>query len=224
MVRIIEELTDIIWGPWTVALILAVGAVFSISAGFPQLCRFGVWWRATVGMSLSRKTDREKREGISPLQSTLTALAGTLGTGNIVGVATALATGGAGAIFWMWVAGFFGMMLAFAENSLGIIYRRRDRKGGWLGGPMMYMSQGLGAKRTAIVWAAVCAVAAFGVGNMTQINSIAAATEAAWSVPRWVTGIAITALAAPAIMGGMNGVVRLTARLVPIMAVVYLLG
>ncbi|MBE6752872.1 MAG: alanine:cation symporter family protein [Ruminococcaceae bacterium] len=227
MNEILHRAGDIVWGPWTTLLVLLAGAWFSVRGGFPQVAGFRRWWSTTVGSVFSssdgEKQEKEKKK-ISPLQSTLTALAGTLGTGNIVGVAAALAAGGPGAIFWMWIAGLLGMMTAFVENYLGVLYRRRDERGGWLGGPMLYISEGLGLRRLGGLWAALCAAAAFGMGNMAQVNAIAVSAGNAWHIPRWVTGVVMTLLAAPVVMGGMRGVTRLTSRLVPVMAGLYLLG
>ena len=222
--RAIEWLGDMIWGPWTVALVLGAGIWFSSTNGFLQITHIGTWWRRTIGAAVRGGGGTGDAGAISPLQSAMTSLAGTLGTGNIVGVATAMTLGGPGAIFWMWVAALFGMMTAYAENVLGIVFRRRDERGNWLGGPMMYMAHGLGAKGLAALWAMICSVAAFGVGNLTQVNSIAASAQSAWGVPEWVSGIVIAVVAAPAILGGVKSAARLSEKLVPIMAIIYIAG
>ncbi len=218
--RIIERLSELIWGPWTVALVLLAGVWFSATNGWTQLLHPAVWLRATIG------SIREKPEdgSISPFQGAMTALAGTLGTGNIVGVATALTLGGAGSVFWMWLAAIFGMMTSYAENILGILYRRRDGDGTWMGGPMLYIERGLGRKGLASLWAVFCAVAAFGVGNLTQVNSIATSAVSAWGVPPWLTCLVVAVMAAPSILGGVRAASRLTEKLVPVMAVAYVLA
>lgn len=250
--KLTERASELLWGPWTVALVLLAGVWFSVTNGWIQL-NFPAWIKATFGSmkrigedrrcgkgggstgneadstKRGKRCERENSEmkrggGISPFQSAMTALAGTLGTGNIVGVATALTLGGAGAVFWMWIAALFGMMTAYAENILGILYRRRGEDGSWLGGPMLYMERGLGRKLPAKVWALFCAVAAFGVGNLAQVNSIAHSAEAAWSVPPWLTCAVVAAAAAPSILGGVQSAARLTEKLVPFMAAAYMLA
>lgn len=217
----IEKLNSLLWGPWTVVFVLLAGAFFTVSGGFFQIRCFGRWWGETVGQISFKKG---KKGEVSPFQSATAALAGTLGTGNIIGVAAAMAIGGAGAIFWMWIAAFFGMMTAFAENTLAVLTRKRDQKGEWLGGPMIYIQELLGARPLALLWATACAVAAFGVGNLTQVNAIAQSAKAAWNVPPWATAVVLLLLTAPAVLGGVSGVVRFTEKLVPVMAAIYYIG
>ena len=153
------------------------------TGGF-QLRRWGYWMRHTLGAiltdrSVTAHTAREE-QAISQFQSLCTALASTIGTGNLVGVATAILSGGAGAVFWMWVMALLGMMTSYAENVLGIYYRRKDPAGGWRGGPMYYLRDGLGGKPgrvLAVLFAALCALASFGIGNLSQLNSIISAEQ-----------------------------------------------
>ena len=222
MYDLLSRAGELVWGPWTVALVIAAGVWLSATNGWLQLRGLPLWWRTTAGTLLRRRVGGT--EGVSSFQSTTAALAGTLGTGNIVGVASAIALGGPGAIFWMWIAALFGMMTAYSENVLGILYRRRAADGGWLGGPMLYMERGLGAKWLACCWAVLCSVAAFGVGNLTQINSIASSAGSAWGCPTWLTGAVIAAAAAPAILGGVRALVKVTEKLIPFMACAYLLA
>lgn len=215
-----EWLSEVLWGPWTVALVLLSGAWLGVSCGWLQL-RPGVWMKCVVRSLRKRPSDEN---AISPLQSATTALAGTLGTGNIVGVATALTLGGAGAIFWMWIAAVFGMMVSYAETVLGMLYRRKTASGEWLGGPMLYMERGLGKRWLAGLWAVSCAVAAFGVGNLTQVNSIAHSADSAWGVPVWVTSALVALLAAPVLLRGVRTAARLTEKLIPLMTAAYILA
>lgn len=217
----LERAGELIWGPWTALAVVAAGCWLSFRTGWVQLRGAGSWWSGTVGRAF-RRSDRT--DGISPFQSATAALAGSLGTGNIVGVAVAVSTGGAGAIFWMWVAAIPGMATAYAENVLGIRYRRRAEDGRWLGGPMMYMRHAPGLKHAAPLWAGLCAVAALCLGNVVQVNSIASAAREAWNAPAVPVGILITALAAPAVLNGTRAVTRMTERLVPFMAAVYILA
>ncbi len=215
-----EKLSELLWGPWTVGLVIISGIWFSMTNGWIQL-RPRLWLGEII-RSLHRPENSSG--GISPLQSATASLAGTLGTGNIVGVATALTLGGPGAIFWMWLAAAAGMMAAYAETVLGIIYRQRDSRGEWLGGPMLYMANGLGLRKLAGVWALFCAVAAFGVGNLTQVNSIAHSASVSWGVPPLVTCAAAALLAAPAILRGVSSVARLTEKLIPFMTAAYIIA
>jgi len=153
--------------------------LLTVRTGFFQLRYFGYWMRHTIGaIFLDRNvTAHTDDEAISQFQSLCTALAATIGTGNIVGVAAAILAGGPGAVFWMWVMALLGMMTSYAENVLGICYRRRDAAGRWCGGPMYYLAEGLGGgfgRALAVLFACFCVLASFGMGNMSQINSIAA--------------------------------------------------
>ena len=172
----IESASEWLWGPLTILLVIFSGVWFSAANGWLQL-RPKIWLGAIV-RSLRRKS--EDKKAISPLQSATAALAGTLGTGNIVGVAAAMTLGGAGAIFWMWVTALLGMMVAYAETVLGMLYRRRGDGGEWLGGPMLYMEHLRWGRCIAGLWAVICAVSAFGVGNLTQVNSIAHSASVSW--------------------------------------------
>lgn len=169
-----------------------------------------------------RKT--EKEHSISQFQSFCTALAATLGTGNITGVATALIFGGPGAVFWMWVSAFFGMMTNYGENYLGIRYRYKDKKGRWVGGAMVYMERGLNSRFLAVLFAVCCLIASLGMGNMVQGNSMAKGLETAFGIPPFITGSACMILLAVIVTGGVKRVAALTEKLVPCMAGIYLLG
>lgn len=169
-----------------------------------------------------RKT--EKEHSISQFQSFCTALAATLGTGNITGVATALIFGGPGAVFWMWVSAFFGMMTNYAENYLGIRYRYKDQKGRWKGGAMVYMEKGLNSRVLAVLFAVCCLIASLGMGNMVQGNSMAKGLESAFGIPPFITGSVCMILLAMIVTGGVKRVAALTEKLVPLMAGIYFLG
>ncbi|MEG2653612.1 MAG: alanine/glycine:cation symporter family protein, partial [Ruthenibacterium sp.] len=160
----------------------------------------------------------------SPFQTFTNALAGTLGTGNIVGVATALAAGGAGAIFWMWVSAFFGMITGYSENVLGQIYRKRSTDGAWHGGPMYYLEHGLHAKWLAVPFALFAVLASFGMGNMTQANSIAGALQAGFGLSPLAVGIVCAAALALVAAGGIRRIGAVTEKLVPVMAFLYIAG
>ena len=227
---------NFVWGIPMLILLVGTGILMTILTKFFQLSHIGHWWKNTIGGIFSDKhitkhTDKDDK-AISQFQSLCTALAATIGTGNIVGVASALISGGPGAIFWMWIVAFFGMMTNYSENVLGIYYRRKNSKGEWCGGAMYYLKDGLGAYKgckqigaiLAVLFSAFCLLASFGIGNMSQVNSIAANMEAAFSIPTFVTGIALMILAALVIVGGLKRIASVTEKLVPFMAIAYILG
>ena len=180
----------------------------------------------TIGALKKGKKTKNAKEtaSVTQFQSFCTALAATLGTGNITGVATALMFGGPGAIFWMWVSAFFGMMTTYAENFLGIKYRYKDEKGQWKGGAMVYMERGLGCKPLAVAFAVCCLGASFGMGNMVQGNSMAVGLEKAFHVPAFLSGSLCMIVVAVVLTGGMKRIAIFTERLVPVMAAIYLAG
>lgn len=202
-------------------LMLFTGVMFTVRSGFLQLRKFPAILRSTV----FAKADKTDPDGVSPFAAMCQALAATLGTGNIAGVSTALAIGGAGAVFWMWVSAFFGMMTGFAENVLGTLYRRKEN-GKYKGGAMYYIRDGLSespktrpfARPLSVIFAALCVLAGFGMGNAAQMNSAAEALRTSFGVPPLVTGIALAAIAAVIVFGGVKRISAFTARLVPVMS------
>ena len=226
----------IVWGPIGLALLFCTGLWMTLRTGGFQFRRVGHWMRHTIGAVFTNKevTAHTSKEdmAISQFQSMCTALAGTIGTGNIVGVATAIVSGGPGAIFWMWVMAILGMMTSFAENVLGVYYRRKNEKGEWSGGAMYYLTDGLGAKKgcktlgkvLAVLFACFCILASFGIGNMSQINSIAGNMNAAFHMPYLVTGVALMVVTALIVLGGLKRVAAVTEKLVPLMALFYIVG
>ena len=234
--RVNNVVNGFVWGPFGLALLLCTGLWLSVRTGFFQFRRMGYWLRHTIGAIFTNKdvTAHTSKEdmAISQFQSMCTALAGTIGTGNIVGVATAIVSGGPGAIFWMWVMALLGMMTSFAENVLGVYYRRKNEKGEWSGGAMYYLTDGLGAKPgckavgrvLAVLFACFCILASFGIGNMSQINSIAGNMNAAFHLPYLATGLALMVVTALIVIGGLKRVAAVTEKLVPLMALFYVAG
>ena len=234
--RINGVVNGIVWGPIGLALLFCTGLWMTLRTGGFQFRRVGHWMRHTIGAVFTNKevTAHTSKEdmAISQFQSMCTALAGTIGTGNIVGVATAIVSGGPGAIFWMWVMAILGMMTSFAENVLGVYYRRKNEKGEWSGGAMYYLTDGLGAKKgcktlgkvLAVLFACFCILASFGIGNMSQINSIAGNMNAAFHTPYLVTGVALMVVTALIVLGGLKRVAAVTEKLVPLMALFYIVG
>ena len=191
------------------------------------LCIFGGITLLMLKYNIAVKpTPEQKDSNISPFQSVTTALASTVGTGNVVGVATAIFSGGPGAVFWMWVSGFFGMMTKYSEVVLAVKYRETDEKGAHHGGPMYYIQNGLGPnmKWLAIIFAVFGTFATFGIGNMTQSNAIASSFNEVFNIPPLATGIIITAIVALVIIGGIKRIASVTEKLVPFMCIFYVIG
>lgn len=220
-----DTLHRIVWGPWTLVLILAVGLLYSIKGKFFQVRGFRRWWGATAGACLKDEGVRKSTDhkSISQFQSLCTSLAATVGTGNIAGVATALVAGGPGALFWMWVSSLIGMMTIYAENVLGIRYRYRGKDGRWMGGPMIYLERGVGSRLLACLFAGFCVLSSFGMGNMAQANSIAVTLEYTWNVPALATGIVVAVLTGVVILGGIRRIARVAERVIPAAAGLYVL-
>ena len=222
--RINDAVRGVLWGPPLLILLLGTGLYFTCCTGVFHLRYIRLWLGGALRACLPhRKTDKDG-QAISPFAAMCTALAATVGTGNIAGVAAALAIGGPGAVFWMWVAAFFGMMTAFAENTLGMLYRRRDADGAWHGGPMYYLKDGLHAPMLAAAFSLCCALASFGIGNMSQCNSIAGGLSGVFGVRPLATGLATAALLGAVLLGGLKRLSRVTSLLVPAMALFYMGG
>lgn len=217
--QIMQQIHNLVWGPWTLVMLLGTGLWLSIKSGGFQVRHAAFWWKNTVG-SLSAKDKGVAK--VTPFQSACTALAATIGTGNIVGVATALTAGGAGALFWMWISAGIGMITAYAETSLGQQFRYRGSDGHWMCGPMIYMERGLSCPLLGILYAIFAMLASFGMGSMVQSNSMSAILREDAGIPLVVSGIVITALASVVILGGVGRIARVAERLVPVSAGIYL--
>jgi len=214
---LVDFLNSILWGYVLVYGLLAVGVFFTIRLGFLQFVNFGEMVRAIRG---SRESDVH---GISPFQALCTSLASRVGTGNLAGVAVALYLGGAGAIFWMWMVALVGMATGYAESTLAQLYKVRDGKGQYRGGPAVYIAKGLKAPWAAAIFA-VCLIISFGlVFNAVQANSIADAMQGAFGVPKLGVGVVIAAFAGIVIFGGLRKIVRFAEFVVPFMAGAYVL-
>ncbi|MDN0032165.1 alanine/glycine:cation symporter family protein [Oscillibacter ruminantium] len=239
MAEMIAQINDVIngfvWGVPMMLLIVGTGVYFTIRTGFLQFRKFGYAMKHTIGKCFHKV---EAKEGsVTPVQALTTALAATVGTGNIAGVCGAIAAGGPGAIFWMWVSALFGMCTKFAEVTLAIKYRERNDKGDWVGGPMYYIKNGLGQnwKWLGAVFATFGMLAAFGIGNMTQVNTIAttvgsaitqftALPESTLKIVYLVIGIIVAIISAMVYLGGLKRIGNVTEKLVPFMAVIYIVG
>ena len=225
---------DFVWVKIGIILLLGAGAVCTVFTKGFQFVHFKHWLKETIGSLLTDKdvTDESDKRNISQFQALCTALSATVGTGNIAGVAGAIVIGGPGAIFWMWVAAILGMMTNYSENVLGIFYRRKNVQGEWCGGPMYYLKDGLGAKKgckwigavLAVLFSCFCILASFGIGNLSQMNSISVNLNSTFGIPNWATGIAFVILSALVIVGGLKRIAAVTERLVPGMVLLYLIG
>ena len=221
-----EIIGGVIWGNGMLILIIGTGFYFSLRTNFFQLTKIGHVFKQTVVSIFKNKevTKTGDKKAITQFQAMSTALAATMGTGNIAGVATALTLGGPGAIFWMWVSAFFGMMTVFSENVLGIYYRYRNAKGEWIGGPMVYIERGLNAKWLGKIYALFCVLASFGIGNMAQVNSISTAMDATFRIPPLATGITVAVLVGIIILGGIKRIGSVTEKIIPFVSLLYILG
>lgn len=220
-----EMVRAFVWGVPMLVLLVGTGVYFTIKTGLFQIRRFSLWTNKTIASCFNGKAkERNEKNGISPFASMCTALAATVGTGNIAGVATALTLGGPGAIFWMWVSAFFGMMTGFAENALGILYRKRGADGTWQGGPMFYLKNGVNSPFLASAFALFCIFASFGIGNISQCNSIADGLCASFGISPLLIGIVTAAFLAVVLIGGISRISAVAERFVPLMAAFYIGG
>lgn len=220
----LETFSSWIWGPWfLIPLLLGTGLYLTIRLGGLQFIRLG----AGLRLGLFTRKDPGSDGDISQFQALTTALAATVGTGNIVGVATAIGIGGPGALFWMWITGLLGMASKYSEAFLGVRFRTTDSAGEKNGGPQYYLQRGIRGpigKILGLSFAIFAVIACFGIGNMTQGNSIATNLESSFNVPTWITGVVLTIFALSVLVGGIKSIGRVTAGLVPIMIVFYVLG
>ena len=241
--EIVKILNDIAWGPWMLLLLVGTGVYLTIRVGFIQFGRFGYVMKNTLGKLFSKQ--KAGQGEVTPFQALATALAATVGTGNIAGVTGAIAVGGPGAVFWMWISALFGMVTKYAEVVLSIRYRERNNQGDWVGGPMYYIRNGLGQKFhwLACVFCVLGALAAFGIGNMTQVNTIASSINTAidsfggstgaftvqffgQTVPisSMITGFVIAMIVGMVLFGGIKRIGKVAELLVPVMAAIYIAG
>ena len=214
---ILTEVSGLLWGWPMIILLLGTHVYLTIILRFPQRYIF-------TAIKLSVRKDPGATGDVSQFGSLATALAATIGTGNIIGVATAVAFGGPGAVLWCWLTGVFGISTKYAEGLLAIKYRVKTKKGRMLGGPMYALERGLGLKWLAILFAVFTALASFGIGNTVQANAIATVTNETYNVSPYLTGIVICLLAGAVVLGGVKSIARVCGLLVPFMALFYVVG
>lgn len=215
--QLLDKVSSFVWGPPLLILLVGTHLFLTVRLRFVQ--RY--LWRA-IKISFSRK--KEGEGDISQFGALTTALAATIGTGNIVGVATAVSAGGPGAVLWMWLTGVFGIATKYAEALLSVKYRIKDSNGNMCGGPMYVLEQGLRCKWLGVLFAIFTAVAAFGIGNMVQANSISQLVNETFHISPWITGLIMTALTAVVILGGITSIAKACEGLVPFMAIFYVVG
>ena len=248
LTEINKIINDFVWVKVGLILLIATGVLMTVLTKFFQVSHIGHWWKNTIGSMFKKDViGHTKEKGtISPFQALCTALAATVGTGNIAGVAAAICIGGAGAVFWMWVAAFFGMMTNYSENVLGIFFRRKNENGEWSGGAMWYLRDGLGAKKgckwigrvLAVLFCIFTILASFGIGSMGQVNKIVANVSKAFKVDALanitffggislynvIIGVVIMALTAMITLGGLKRIANVAEKIVPFMVVLFVAG
>lgn len=220
MQEVLDKLSAHIWGPVTIFLLVGTGILITVLVRFIQLRWFPYAW----GLISGRYDDPEDEGEITHFQALSAALSATIGTGNIAGVGTAVAMGGPGAVFWMWITAFFGMALKYAECTLSLKYRAIHGDGTVSAGPMYYLERGLGQKWLGILFAFFAIIASFGIGNMVQANSVAQPLASSFGVPEIITGLVIGILVFAVIVGGIKRIGQVASKIVPFMTVFYILG
>ena len=245
----VTEINDLVngfaWGWFAIFMLLGTGLICTIITKCFQISHIKHWWTNTIASVFKKDTRHNKDKGaVSQFQALCTALAATIGTGNIAGVAAAICIGGPGAVVWMWIAAFLGMMTNYSENILGIYFRRKNSEQEWSGGAMYYLKDGLGSYRgfkligkfLAVVFAIFAVLASFGIGNMGQINKITLNIESAFfskvnaptlggvSIVNWIIGVVLMLIGGFIILGGLQRIASFAERIVPFMAIAYVIG
>ena len=222
--NLIHAVNAFIWGPPMMVLLIGTGLWLTLGTRCIQVLQFRPAWRRVLRGAFRKEADEPGTGDITPFQALMTALSATVGNGNIAGVATAIALGGPGAPVWMWLTGLVGMATKYAEAFLGVKYRERDRDGTMSGGPMYFLKNGLKLPRLGWIYAFFGAVAAFGIGNMVQANSVALVFRTELGIPVWVTGLGLALFTWLVIIGGIKRIGQVAEKLVPVMCLVYLIG
>lgn len=221
--KINAAVNGVVWGPIMLTLLIGTGLFLSYKTGFLQFRKFFYTMKNTIGSIFSKNQHEKNASGVSPFQAVATAMAGTIGTGSIAGLATAITAGGPGAVFWMWISALLGMVTKYSEIVLSLHFREKSSDGSYIGGPMYYIKNGLGYgfKWLAALFAFFAMIACLGTGNATQSNSISVALHSTLGVPTYITGIVLTIIVALVILGGMKRIASVNEKLVPFMAVFY---
>ncbi|MDR1469463.1 MAG: sodium:alanine symporter family protein [Spirochaetaceae bacterium] len=215
--KIANWVNGIVWGPWLLILLVGTHVFITIRTGFIQK-------RLGQGIKLSVTKDEDGTGDVSQFGALTTALASTIGTGNIIGVGTAIAAGGPGAVLWMWLTGVFGIATKYAESLIAVKYRVKTEKGAMLGGAMYALERGLKLKWLGVLFALFAALAAFGIGTGVQANAVSKLINETFAVPNWISGTVMAVLVALVLIGGLQTITKVCIRLVPLMAVLYIAG
>ena len=252
LTNINNAVNDFVWVKIGIVLLIGTGILMTCLTKFFQVTHFGHWWKKTIGSLFDKKviSHTGDKASISQFQALCTALAATVGVGNIAGVSAAIMTGGPGAVFWMWLAAFFGMMTNYSENILGIYYRRKNHAGEWSGGAMYYLQDGLGGYRgmktvgkvLAVIFAVCAALASFGIGNMGQVNKIVINLTSAFDIKALssqvlytsagtdvtlymlIVGVILMVLVGFVVLGGLQRIAAVAEKIVPFMVIFFVLG
>ena len=222
MQQVLTFLYDNILSIAMMVMLIFAGVFLSYKMRLIQFSRFGYMMKNTAGTLFNKNLHKREAGSVSPFQAVTTALAGTIGTGSIAGLATALVSGGPGAIFWMWVSALLGMVTKYSEIVLSLKYRETNENVALVGGPMYYISRGLNLKWLAVLFALFAMIACLGTGNATQSNSISTVLNSTLNIPVWITGIVLTVIVGAVILGGVKRIASVNEKLVPIMAVFFI--
>lgn len=220
MNELLATISGWVWGVPLITLLVGTGIFLTFRLRWLQVHRLG----HAMYLGFIKRKEVGAEGDISNFQALMTALAATVGIGNIAGVATAIAIGGPGALFWMWITGLFGMATKYAEAVLAVKYRTVDKNGRQCGGPMYYIEKGLGLKWLGVLFAIFTSIATFGIGNMVQANTVANSVQSTWGIPLWITGLVITIATALVVIGGIKGIARVSSVLTPIMIIFYIIA
>ena len=221
-IQLLNKINDFVWGLPLIILLLGTGIYYTFLLKGLQFRKLG---HSLYLAFIKRKEEGNSGEGdISHFQALMTALAGTVGTGNIAGVAGAISVGGPGALFWMWMTGFFGMATKYSEALLAVKYRKVDENGNMIGGPMYYLQEGLNSKFLGVLFAIFAVIASFGIGNTVQVSEVASAMKTSFNVDPRITGIVLLILTGSVILGGIQRIGRFTSAIVPTMIIFYVVS
>lgn len=223
MLEITEKIGAFLWTPVMLVVLLGSGILLTFRFKFFQFIHTKKIYKETVATLFVKKDKRKDKNSITPFEAVSAALAGTMGVGNIAGVATAITAGGAGAIFWMWISAFFCMIIKYIEVILSQLYKIKKGEG-YIGGPMYYISQGLKSKKLAVLFAVFCIISSFGIGNMSQANTISESFQNTFRLNKISIGLIVAFVAALIIIGGVKRIVAFTSRMIPAMSVIYILA
>lgn len=216
----IMKLNALLWGKWMIIILLFSGIYMTFKTGFIQCRKFGYMIKNTV-LKIFEKGEKQK-EGITPFQAMSTALAGTIGTGSIAGIATAITLGGPGTVFWMWISGIFGMATKYSEILLSVHYREKSSEGKYMGGPMFYIEKAAKKRWLAVLFCVFAICGTFGMGNTVQSNAISGVLCESAGISPWITGTVLCVILTAVIFGGIGAISKVNEKLVPFMALLYL--